>query len=65
MKREKHEKRTVTVRLTDEEDQVLRRLCMLKKMSKRLAILLVSLKTRPSESFSIMPPKNTLQERRP
>jgi UDP-glucose 6-dehydrogenase len=34
MKKEKHEKTTVTVRLTDEEDQVLSRLCMLKKMSK-------------------------------
>jgi hypothetical protein len=34
MKEEKHEKTTVTVRLTDEEDQVLRRLCMLKKTSK-------------------------------
>ncbi len=32
--KEKHEKTTVTVRLTDEEDQVLRRLCMLKKTSK-------------------------------
>jgi hypothetical protein len=34
MKKEKQEKTTVTVRLTDEEDQVLRRLCMLKKTSK-------------------------------
>ncbi len=34
MKKEKHEKTTVTIRLTDEEDQVLRRLCMLKKTSK-------------------------------
>ncbi|MBI2210437.1 MAG: hypothetical protein HYU47_07535 [Deltaproteobacteria bacterium] len=34
MKREKHEKTTLTVRLTEEEDQVLRRLCMLKKTSK-------------------------------
>jgi hypothetical protein len=34
MKREKQEKTTLTVRLTDEEDQVLRRLCMLKKTSK-------------------------------
>jgi hypothetical protein len=34
MKKEKDEKTTVTVRLTDEEDQVLRRLCMLKKTSK-------------------------------
>jgi hypothetical protein len=34
MKKQKHEKTTVTVRLTDEEDQVLRRLCMLKKTSK-------------------------------
>ena len=34
MKKEKHEKTTVTVRLTAEEDQVLRRLCMLKKTSK-------------------------------
>jgi hypothetical protein len=34
MKKEKHEKTTLTVRLTDEEDQVLRRLCMLKKTSK-------------------------------
>jgi hypothetical protein len=33
MKKEKHEKTTVTVRLTEEEDQVLRRLCMLKKTS--------------------------------
>jgi cytochrome c556 len=34
MEREQHEKTTVTVRLTDDEDEVLRRLCMLKKMSK-------------------------------
>ena len=34
MKKEKREKTTVTVRLTDEENQVLRRLCGLKKMSK-------------------------------
>ena len=34
MKREKHEKTTVTVRLTEEEDQVLSRLCILKKTSK-------------------------------
>ncbi|MCH8055993.1 MAG: hypothetical protein IH857_07570 [Deltaproteobacteria bacterium] len=34
MKKEKHEKTTVTIRLTDEEDQVLRRLCLLKKTSK-------------------------------
>jgi hypothetical protein len=34
MKKEKQEKTTLTVRLTDEEDQVLRRLCMLKKTSK-------------------------------
>ncbi len=34
MKREKQEKTTVTVRLTEEEDQVLTRLCMLKKTSK-------------------------------
>ena len=34
MKKEKHEKTTVTVRLTDEEDQVLSRLCILKKTSK-------------------------------
>lgn len=34
MKREKHEKTTLTVRLTEEEDQVLSRLCMLKKTSK-------------------------------
>ena len=34
MKRKKQEKTTLTVRLTDEEDQVLRRLCMLKKTSK-------------------------------
>jgi len=34
MKKEKHEKTTVTVRLTDEEDQVLSRLCTLKKTSK-------------------------------
>jgi len=34
MKKEKHEKTTVTVRLTDEEDQVLNRLCALKKPSK-------------------------------
>lgn len=34
MKKEKQEKTTITVRLTDEEDQVLRRLCMLKKTSK-------------------------------
>jgi hypothetical protein len=34
MKKEKHQKTTVTVRLTDEEDQVLSRLCTLKKTSK-------------------------------
>src|SRR4030095_7540614 len=34
MKKQKHEKTTVTVRLTDEEDQVLSRLCILKKTSK-------------------------------
>jgi hypothetical protein len=34
MKREKSEKTTLTVRLTEEEDQVLRRICMLKKTSK-------------------------------
>jgi len=34
MKREKREKTTVTVRLTDEEDQVLSRVCVLKKTSK-------------------------------
>jgi len=34
MKKKKHEKTTLTVRLTDEEDQVLTRLCMLKKTSK-------------------------------
>lgn len=34
MKKEKQEKTTLTVRLTDEEDQVLSRLCMLKKTSK-------------------------------
>ena len=34
MKKEKAEKTTVTVRLTDEEDQVLSRICMLKKTSK-------------------------------
>ena len=34
MKKEKHEKTTITVRLTDEEDQVLRRICILKKTSK-------------------------------
>ena len=34
MKKEKQEKTTVTERLTDEEDQVLNRLCALKKTSK-------------------------------
>ena len=34
MKKEKHEKTTITVRLTDEENQVLSRLCTLKKTSK-------------------------------
>jgi len=34
MQKEKHEKTTVTVRLTGEEDRVLSRLCMLKKTSK-------------------------------
>jgi hypothetical protein len=34
MKKEKQEKTTLTVRLTGEEDQVLSRLCMLKKTSK-------------------------------
>jgi hypothetical protein len=34
MKKDKHEKTTITVRLSDEEDQVLRRLCALKRTSK-------------------------------
>jgi uncharacterized protein (DUF1778 family) len=34
MKKERQEKTTVTVRLSDEEDQVLSRLCALKKTSK-------------------------------
>ena len=34
MKKEKHEKTTVTIRLTEEEDEVLNRLCALKKTSK-------------------------------
>lgn len=34
MKKEKGEKTTITVRLTDEEDQVISRLCSLKKTSK-------------------------------
>jgi hypothetical protein len=34
MKKGKREKTTITVRLTDEEDQVLSRLCALKKTSK-------------------------------
>jgi hypothetical protein len=34
MKKEKHEKTTITIRLTDEEDEVLSRLCALKKRSK-------------------------------
>jgi hypothetical protein len=34
MKKERREKTTVTVRLTDEEDQVLSRLCVLKRTSK-------------------------------
>ena len=34
MKKEKHEKTTVTVRLTEEEDEVLNRLCALKKTTK-------------------------------
>jgi hypothetical protein len=34
MKKEKREKTTITVSLTDEEDQVLSRLCALKKTSK-------------------------------
>ena len=34
MKKEKQEKTTLTVRLTEEEDQVLSRVCMLKKTSK-------------------------------
>ena len=34
MKKEKHEKTTITVRLTDEEDELLSRLCALKKRSK-------------------------------
>jgi hypothetical protein len=34
MKKGKHEKTTVTVRLTDEEDKVLSRVCALKKRSK-------------------------------
>jgi hypothetical protein len=34
MKKEKQEKTTVSVRLTDEEDQVVSRLCALKKTSK-------------------------------
>jgi hypothetical protein len=64
MKKEKHEKTTVTVRLTDEEDQALSPLCTLKKTARR-DTLLASLKTRPSESFSITPPKNTWKEKRP
>jgi len=34
MKKEKREKTTVTIRLTGDEDQLLRRLCTLKKTSK-------------------------------
>jgi len=34
MKKEKHEKTTITVRLTAEEDQILNRLCALKNTSK-------------------------------
>ena len=34
MKNEKQEKTTLTIRLTDEEDRVLSRVCMLKKTSK-------------------------------
>jgi hypothetical protein len=34
MKKERREKTTVTIRLTDEEDQVLSRLCVLKRTSK-------------------------------
>ncbi len=34
MKKQKREKTTITVRLSDEEDQVLRRLCVLKKTTK-------------------------------
>lgn len=34
MKKEKQERTTLTVRLTEEEDQVLSRVCMLKKTSK-------------------------------
>ena len=34
MKNEKQEKATLTIRLTDEEDRVLSRVCMLKKTSK-------------------------------
>ena len=62
--KEKHEKTTVTVRLTDEEDQVLSRLCILKKTSKT-DTLLVSLRSKPSESFSVTQPRNTWEEGRP
>jgi hypothetical protein len=64
MKKEKHEKTTVTVILTDEEDQVLSRLCILKKPAK-LDTLLVSLRSKPSRSFSVTPPRNTWEEGRP
>jgi hypothetical protein len=65
MKKEKHEKATVTVRLTDEEDQVLRRLSARLKTLARLDTLLASLKTRPRENSSITPLENTWKERRP
>jgi hypothetical protein len=64
MKKEKHEKTTVTVRLTDEEDQILRRLCMLKKTSKTGYLARLA-RSRPSRSFSATPPKNTWEEGRP
>ena len=34
MKKDKHEKTTITIRLTDEEDEILSRLCSVKKTSK-------------------------------
>jgi hypothetical protein len=64
MKREKQEKTTLTVRLTDEEDQVLRRLCMLKRPA-RLDTSLGSLKTRPRGNSLSTPLENTWKERPP
>jgi len=64
MKKEKHEKTTVTVRLTNEEDQVLSRLCMLKKTSKTGYLARLA-KDQAKRELSVTPPKNTWEKGRP